>query len=136
MAWDAQTVTFRYADNQDPDAQGRGTRKLLTLSVTDFLQRWLLHVPPPGFPVVRSYGLYAAGKRATLAQCRQVLGQAPHRPPRLGLAAVLCATGTAASGVLSGVWAAVDPDGPGAPHRNPPSVAHSPPEAWPGARPA
>ena len=47
VAWDAQTVTFRYADNHDPDAQGRGTRKLLPLSVTDFLQRWLLQVPSP-----------------------------------------------------------------------------------------
>jgi hypothetical protein len=25
VAWDAQTVTFHYADNQDPDAQGRCT---------------------------------------------------------------------------------------------------------------
>ena len=81
VAWDDQTVTFRYADNQDPDAQGRGTRKLLTLSVTDFLQRWLLHVPPPGLQVVRAYGLYAPAKRAALAQSRQALGQAPLEPP-------------------------------------------------------
>ena len=81
VRWDDQTVTFRYADNQDPDAQGRGTRKLLTLSVTEFLQRWLLHVPPPGFPVVRVYGLYAPGKRTALAQCRQTLGQPPLTVP-------------------------------------------------------
>ncbi|HEV8718960.1 MAG TPA: transposase [Candidatus Binatia bacterium] len=54
VSWDAQTVTFRYADNQDPDAQGRGKRKLLPLSAEDFLQRWLLHVPPPGLQVVRA----------------------------------------------------------------------------------
>jgi hypothetical protein len=77
VSWDEQTVTFRYADNQDPDAQGRGTRKLLPLAVTDFVQRWLLHVPPPGLQVVRAYGLYAPGKRETLTQCRQALGQAP-----------------------------------------------------------
>ncbi|HEV8714897.1 MAG TPA: transposase [Candidatus Binatia bacterium] len=29
VAWDAQRVTFRYADTQDPEAQGRGKRKLL-----------------------------------------------------------------------------------------------------------
>jgi Putative transposase/Transposase zinc-binding domain len=81
VSWDEQTVTFRYADNQDPDAQGRGTRKLLTLSVVDFVQRWLLHVPPPGVAVVRAYGLYASGKRATRAQCRQALGQAPLETP-------------------------------------------------------
>lgn len=77
VAWDAQRVTFRYADNQDPDAQGRGQRKLLTLAVEEFLQRWLLHVPPPGLQVVRAYGLYAPTKRETLAQGRQALGHAP-----------------------------------------------------------
>jgi Putative transposase len=77
VAWDDQSVTFRYADNQDPDAQGRGKRKLLTLAVEEFLQRWLLHVPPPGLQVVRAYGLYAPSKRETLAQGRQALGQAP-----------------------------------------------------------
>jgi len=49
--------------------------------VEDFLQRWLLHVPPPGFPVVRAYGLYAPAKRAALAQCRQALGQVPLATP-------------------------------------------------------
>jgi hypothetical protein len=73
VSWDAQRVTFRYADNQDPDAQGRGTRKLLPLSVEDFLQRWLLHVPPPGLQVVRAYGLYAPTKRAALGQALEAL---------------------------------------------------------------
>jgi len=81
VAWDAQTVTFRYADNQAPDAQGRGTRKIMTLSTAEFFQRWLLQVPPPGFPVVRAYGLYAPGKRAPLAHCRHALGQASVAPP-------------------------------------------------------
>jgi hypothetical protein len=83
VSWDAQTVTVRYADNQDPDAQGRGKRKLLTLGVAEFLQRWLLHVPPPGLQVVRAYGLYAPTKGAALAQGRQLLGQAPVEAPPL-----------------------------------------------------
>lgn len=83
VSWDDQTVTFRYADNQDPDAQGRGTRKLLTVSVEEFLRRWLLHVPPPGFAVVRAYGLYAPARRVTLAQCRQALGQGSLETPPL-----------------------------------------------------
>jgi hypothetical protein len=82
VAWDEQTVTFRYADNQDLDAQGRGRRKLLPLSVADFLPCWLLHVPPPGLQVVRAYGLYAPTKRETLAQCRQALGQVPVTVPQ------------------------------------------------------
>jgi hypothetical protein len=83
VSWDDQTVTVRYADNQDPDAQGRGRRKLLTLGVAEFLQRWLLHVPPPGLQVVRAYGLYAPTKGAALAQGRQLLGQAPVEAPPL-----------------------------------------------------
>jgi hypothetical protein len=84
VAWDDQTVTFRYADNQDPDAQGRGKRKLLTLGVAEFLQRWLWHVPLPGLQVVRSYGLYAPAKREALMQSRQALGQGPvETPPAL-----------------------------------------------------
>jgi Putative transposase/Transposase zinc-binding domain len=81
VTWEEQTVTFRYADNQDPDAQGRSKRKLLPLSVADFLQRWLFHVPPPGFQVVRADGLYAPTKREALAQSRQALGQAPLEVP-------------------------------------------------------
>jgi hypothetical protein len=75
VTWDAQRVTFWYTDNQDPDGRGRGKRKLLPLSVEDFLQRWLLHVPPPGLQVVRAYGVYAPTKRAALVQSRQALGQ-------------------------------------------------------------
>jgi hypothetical protein len=82
VSWDDQRVTFRYADNQAPDAQGRGTCKVMTLSTEEFFQRWLLHVPPPGFAVVRAYGLYAPAKRETLAECRQVLGQAPLALPQ------------------------------------------------------
>jgi hypothetical protein len=81
VAWDEQTVTFWYADNQDLDEGGRGKRKRLTLRVEEFLQRWLLHVPPPGLQVGRAYGLYAPTKRETLAQGRQALGQAPMEPP-------------------------------------------------------
>ena len=81
VSWEERTVTFRYADNQDPDEQGRGKRKELPLSIEDFLQRWLLHVPPSGFAVVRAYGVYAPAKRATLAQCRQALRHAPVAVP-------------------------------------------------------
>ena len=136
VAWDAQTVTFRYADNQDPDAQGRGTRKVMTLSTEDFLQRWLLHVPPPGFPVVRAYGLYAPGKRATLAQCRQVLGQAPVGLPQTLDWQTYCAQQGSQHPECCPVCGqrlirmATVPA-----HRNHHSVARSQPEAPPGAMP-
>jgi len=136
VRWDDQTVTFRYADNQDPDAQGRGTRKLLTLSVTDFLQRWLLHVAPPGFPMVRSYGLYAAGKRAVLAQCRQVRGQAPVTVPApLDWQRYCAQQGPQHPECCPVCGQRLIRLAPVALLRNHPSVAHSPPEASPGARP-
>jgi hypothetical protein len=67
-------VTCWYTDNQDPEAQGRGTRKLLTLSAAECLPRLLTHVPPPGLQVVRSYGLFATRARLALATCRAQLG--------------------------------------------------------------
>lgn len=82
VVWDAQSVTFRYADNRELDGQGRSTRKIMTLTVAEFLQRWLLHVPPPGLQVIRAYGLYAPTKRQMLAQGRQALGQAPVAVPQ------------------------------------------------------
>ena len=137
VAWDEQTVTFRYADNQDPDAQGRGTRKQMTLSVSDFLQRWLRHVPPPGFPVVRSYGLYAAGKRATLAQCRQGLGQAPVTvQPTLDWQTYCARQGAQHPECCPVCGQRLIRRATVAPQRNHHSVARSQPEAPPSARPA
>jgi Putative transposase/Transposase zinc-binding domain len=71
---DAKAVTFWYTDNQDPDAQGRGTRKPLTVTAAEFLTRLLTHVPPPGLQVVRSFGLFATSARPALAACRAQLG--------------------------------------------------------------
>jgi hypothetical protein len=87
VAWDAQTVTLRYADNQEPDAHGRGTRKPLTLPAEEFLSRLFTHVPPPHLQVVRSFGLFATAARQRLAACRALLGAgegpagAPAAPP-------------------------------------------------------
>lgn len=72
IAWDGQTVTFRYRDNHH---QGEPAR--MTLPVEDFLQRLFWHVPLPGRRVVRSWGLYAPAQRQRLDQARAHLGQAP-----------------------------------------------------------
>jgi Putative transposase len=53
----------------------------MTLSVADFLQRWLLHVPVPQTRVVRSYGLYHPTQAKALAVCRTALGQLPVEAP-------------------------------------------------------
>jgi hypothetical protein len=63
------------ADGDRPAAQR------LTLSVADFLQRWLLHVPVPQTRVVRGYGLYHPAHASALAVCRTALGQPPGEVP-------------------------------------------------------
>lgn len=64
------------------DYRQDGRRKLMTLVPAEFMRRFLLHVPPPGFHRIRHFGFLANGHRATrLALCRQLLAQ-PARPQR------------------------------------------------------
>jgi len=72
-------VRFRYRVNGEGAARAR--RSVLTLSSEEFIRRYLLHVPPPGSRVVRSYGLYAPTVREALATCREQLGQGPVEAP-------------------------------------------------------
>lgn len=73
-------VTFRYRVNGEGAARAR--RSLLTVSIEEFIRRYLLHVPLPGSRVVRSYGLYASTARGALAACREQLGQGPVEVPK------------------------------------------------------
>ena len=65
-------VTFRYRDYR------RGRRlRTMALAGGEFLRRFVLHVLPPGFVKVRSYGLLAnCHRREKLACCRERLGAA------------------------------------------------------------
>lgn len=74
---DDQTVTFRYGDFRQADASGRPKEKTLRLTVSEFLRRWLCHVPPPGMKMVRSYGLYAPRRREALEQARAAIEPSP-----------------------------------------------------------
>jgi len=64
-------VTFRYKDyRRDGDARHR----TMTLSVDEFIRRFLVHVLPKGFHRIRHYGLLASGRRkANLAHARELL---------------------------------------------------------------
>jgi hypothetical protein len=63
-------VTFRWRDSADHNKQ-----KLLSLSVDEFLCRFLLHILPKGFVPIRNFGFLANRKRATLLpRCFQLLG--------------------------------------------------------------
>ena len=69
-------VTFRWRDS----AHGNH-KKLMTLSLHEFLRRFLLHLLPPGFVRIRYYGFLANRRRALLLPlCRRLLALA--RPSR------------------------------------------------------
>jgi Putative transposase/Transposase zinc-binding domain len=81
VAWDGERVTFTYRPQQEEADGANPAAQRLTLSIADFLQRWLLHVPMPQTRVVRSYGLYHPSHAAALAVCRAALGQPPLEAP-------------------------------------------------------
>ena len=66
-------ITFRWRDSAHNNEQ-----KLLTLSLDEFLRRFLLHVLSKGFVRIRNFGFLANRKRATLLPlCFHLLGSAP-----------------------------------------------------------
>jgi len=71
LSFDGTRVRFLHLDHDD------GRMKPMSLEVGDFVDRLAQHVPEPGFHMVRHAGLWAPGKKAQLAQCRQWLGMAP-----------------------------------------------------------
>src|SRR5207248_2128303 len=58
VACDGARVTFTRRTRQEEADGGRPAAQRMTLSVADFLQRWLLPVPAPQTRVIRCYGLY------------------------------------------------------------------------------
>jgi len=63
-------VTFRWRDSAHHNEQ-----KLMTLSVDEFLRRFLLHILPKGFVRIRNFGFLANRRRSTLLPlCFQLLG--------------------------------------------------------------
>ena len=67
-------VTFRWRDSAHNNEQ-----KLLTLSLDEFLRRFLLHVLPKGFVRIRNFGFLANRRRATLLPlCFHLLGSPQH----------------------------------------------------------
>jgi hypothetical protein len=75
-------VTFRWRDSAHHDEQ-----KLLTLSLDEFLRRFLLHVLPKGFVRIRNFGFLANRRRATLLPlCFSLLGSAQQTEAALATA--------------------------------------------------
>jgi len=70
-------VSFRWKDYRDHSRQ-----KVMTLTVDEFIRRFLLHVLPKGFQRIRQFGLLANPSRvAKLARCRELLAAAPPEAP-------------------------------------------------------
>jgi hypothetical protein len=68
-----EQVTFRWRDSAHNNEQ-----RLMTLSLDEFLRRFLLHLLPKGFMRIRNFGFMANRRRATtLPLCFQLLGSAP-----------------------------------------------------------
>jgi hypothetical protein len=78
VAADDRTVTFRYQDSRDH------RRKRMTLPASEFLRRFLQHVPHKGFHRVRAFGLLHPARRATLRQFQLLLApRGGHESPAL-----------------------------------------------------
>jgi hypothetical protein len=77
---EGERVVFAYKDYA-----GGGRRREMTLDGEEFLRRLLLHVLPPGFVRIRSYGLLAhRSRRRRLARCRRLIPATAGRQPTPG----------------------------------------------------
>jgi hypothetical protein len=92
---DKNGVTFKYKDYR---IDGPDRYKTMTLSVTEFIRRFLMHVLPKRFHRIRHYGLFANGNRAAnIAHARALLAvpqpadEAPANPNEPGVLALPCA---------------------------------------------
>src|ERR1019366_9369749 len=73
VSFDGERVTFRWKDYAHGSKQ-----KMMTLSATEFLRRFFLHVLPKGFVRIRYFGFLANRWRAEmLALALQLLGATP-----------------------------------------------------------
>ncbi len=71
ISCDKRGVIFKYKDYR---AQGRERYKTMSLSITEFIRRFLIHVLPQGFHRIRHYGLFANGGRTrNIARARELL---------------------------------------------------------------
>ena len=77
-------MTFRYRENG-------GTQKHATVSASEFVRRFLQHVPPKGFQRVRHYGWLGAAAQAKRERIRALLDwRAPVRLPPAPLPPPVC----------------------------------------------
>jgi hypothetical protein len=70
-------ISFRWKDYTHG-----GKQRMMTLTGTEFLRRFFLHVLPKGFVRIRHFGFLANRFRASrLAACRELLAMITPEPP-------------------------------------------------------
>jgi hypothetical protein len=72
-----ETVTFTHRTSD------RSTRDRMTLPASQFLTRYLLHVPAPHTKIIRYYGLYAPTATEELSFCRSMFGPQSLEPEEI-----------------------------------------------------
>ena len=73
-AFDGETVSFRHRKPKGP-GQSKPRYGTMTVSVDEFIRRFLLHVLPDGMHRIRHFGILANGCRTTtLASAREAFG--------------------------------------------------------------
>ena len=66
-------VTFSYIDNKDKLSNGKGKKKTLTLSIHEFIRRFLLHILPRGYCKIRYIGVLGnRNKKTKLDLCQKL----------------------------------------------------------------
>jgi len=82
-------VTFSYRDRKAGDI-----KKIMSLTVKEFIQRFSWHILPKGLIKIRHYGLFSTRvKKVKLALVRKALGEAaPKKPIKLSVAEVILQT--------------------------------------------
>lgn len=72
-------VTFSYKDNRDD-----GIKKQMTINISEFIRRFLMHVLPKRFVKIRHYGiLNNFGKFMRIRRCRRLLKVSSKLTPRI-----------------------------------------------------
>jgi Putative transposase len=99
LAFDHEHVTFRWKDY----ARG-GRQAQMTLTATEFLRRFFLHVLPKGFVRIRHFGFLANRFRASrLTLGRQLLASTPVARRSCKLEPTTCAPRVLLSGTAHAV---------------------------------
>jgi len=63
LDFDGEHVTFSYKDYRDEGLEGP-KQKTMRLTRDEFIRRYVQHIPPKGFHMVRAFGLYRHGGEA------------------------------------------------------------------------